>query len=404
MEPTRRRVPEPLYPTFLRDEIAGRVDRVRASMSDRGIDVLFLTARENVVYFSGLSSCAWIQKGVVPVVLLIPATGADTTMILPDFWLGTAEKTSWVDDYVLHRNSHSQPDTFASLLVDVMQQRGWGNARIGYEAGLEMLLGLPLREYEAVRRGLDRATWVDAGPDIWSARTIKSPAEIDRLRRSALAVNAAQERLREYARPGLSELELGWFLRKELLQPDGSEQDRLFLNMRAGTERYSMTDTYPKNRVTQEGDMLICDAGMFLEGYASDTARCMSLGVPRDMFESVYRSVVEAERAAVSVVKDGTPASAVYHAVRQVYDSVGFPVHVDMVGHGIGLDVHEPPMLSPGNDEPLRANMVINIEPWVTLPNDQGVLTIEDTFVVTSDGCEQLTLKNAEQLWQTATS
>ncbi len=403
-ETIRRRVPAPFYPTFERQEIDRRLDVVRAGMIDAGIDVLLLTARENVVYFSGLSSCAWIQKGVVPAVLLVPANGGETTMILPDFWLGTAEKTSWVDDYVLHRNSHSQPDTFPELLVNVIRQRGWERAHIGYEAGLEMLLGLPLREYEALRRGLSAATWVDAGPAIWGARMIKSPAEIDRLRRSALAVNAAQERLRAHVRPGMNELELGWFLRSELLQHDGSEQDRLFLNMRAGTERYSMTDTYPKSRPVQPGDMLVCDAGMFLEGYASDTARVMSVGEPSSLHASVYRSVIEAERAAMGAVQPGAPASAVYRAVRDVYDSIGFPVHIDMVGHGLGLDVHEPPMLSPINDKPLQENMVLCIEPWVTLPDDQGVLTIEDAFVVTATGCEQLTLRNADTLWQTAAS
>jgi Xaa-Pro aminopeptidase len=93
------------------------------------------------------------------------------------------------------------------------------------------------------------------------------------------------------------------------------------------------------------------------------------------------------------------PASSIFKAVRSVYDKAGLPVHIDMVGHGIGLDAHEPPMLSPDNPTLLQENMVVNIEPWVTLPNDQGVLTIEDTFVVKKDGWEELTLPNASELW-----
>jgi Xaa-Pro dipeptidase len=399
---TTRRVPEPTYPTLGREEIAARVGRVCEGLAEIGAELLLLTGRENVVYFSGLSSCAWVQKGVVPAVLLIDAHEESTTMLLPDFWLGTAEKTTWIDDFALHRNSHSQPDDFARFVAEEITRRR--PQHIGYEAGREMLLGMPLRQYEQVRASVVDVRWVDAGPAIWEARMIKSPAEIERLRRSARATGRAQEKLGDHVRPGMNERELGYFLRRELLQPDGSEQDRIFLNMRAGEARYSMTDTFPTDRVVEQGDLMICDAGIFLEGYASDTARTISVGEPSGRHTSVYEYVLEARRSALELVREGTPASALYNAVREVYDDAGLPVHIDMVGHGIGLDMHEPPMLAPGNDVSLRENMVICIEPWVTLPNDQGVLTIEDTFLVTRDGYEQLTLPNADKLWRTSTN
>jgi Xaa-Pro dipeptidase len=397
-----RRVLEPSYPTFAREEISARVDRVCEELAGIDVDLLLLTGRENVVYFSGLSSCAWVQKGVVPAVLLIDVHDQAPTMLLPDFWLGTAEKTTWIEDFALHRNSHSQPDDFARFIAQEIKHRR--PSRIGYEAGHEMLLGMPLRQYELLRASLDDSTWVDAGAAIWAARMIKSATEVERLRHSAQATGRAQERLRDHARPGMNELELGCFLRRELLQSDGSEQDRIFLNMRAGTDRYSMTDTFPKDRVLEAGDLVICDAGIFLEGYASDTARTISIGEPSSRHASVYEHVVEARRSALELVRDGQPASALYDAVRGVYDGAGLPVHIDMVGHGIGLDMHEPPMLAPGNDTPLRENMVICIEPWVTLPNDEGVLTIEDTFLVTRDGYQQLTLPNADEFWRTPTA
>jgi Xaa-Pro aminopeptidase len=109
--------------------------------------------------------------------------------------------------------------------------------------------------------------------------------------------------------------------------------------------------------------------------------------------------VIDAKTEALSELRAGVPASAIYHAVRRVFDDARLPVHIDMVGHGIGLDTHEPPMLSPINNEPLKENMVVNIEPWVTLPDDQGVLVIEDTFLVTADGHDELTLPHAAELW-----
>lgn len=397
-----RRVPAPLYPTFPKDEFGPRYRRAREAMDKLGIDVLLVTERENVVYFTGLQSCAWIQKGVVPAVVLLHVTDPEPIMLLPDFWLGTAEKTTWIDDFVLHHDSHSDPDDFARLIADTVRQRGWANGRIGYEGGPEMIMGMPLRQYERLRSELAGMEWVDGGEAIWSARLIKSQREVERLRRSAVATNRAQERLREYVRPGVREIEIGTFLRRAMLEEaNGAEEDRFFLNMRAGRERYSMTDTLPQERPVQPGEVMVVDAGILLEGYASDTARVMTIGEPSSLYESVYSVVIDAEREALKVVRPGTPASEVYRAVRQVFEDAGLPPHIDMVGHSIGLDAHEPPMLSPIIDVRLQENMVINIEPWVTLPNDQGVLVIEDTFHVTQDGYDQLTLDNASHLWTT---
>src|SRR5213078_1183884 len=112
---------------------------------------------------------------------------------------------------------------------------------------------------------------------------------------------------------------------------------------RAGKDRYSMTDTYPKDRPLQAGDVLVVDAGIWLDGYASDTARVMSIGPPSELHASVYRTVVEARARSLTELRAGVPASALYHKVRSVFDEAELPVHIDMVGHGIGLDVHEPP-------------------------------------------------------------
>ncbi len=399
MSDSLRRVPEPLYPTFPKDEFETRYRRVRAAMDAAGIDLLLLTEQENVIYFSGLQSAAWIVHGLVPGTILFPRKETEPVMVLPDFWLGTAEKTTWLNDFVLHHNTHTDPDDFARLLVETIQKRGWEKATIGYEAGQEMVVRLPIRQFDRVRRDLPGARWVEGGEAIWQGRVIKSPREIDKLRKSALATNQAQEQLRAFAHPGTNELDIGRFIRTKQMEARGSEEDRLFLNMRAGRERYNMTDTLPQNRPIKNGEILIIDAGVYLESYASDTARCMAVGDPSPLHRSVYAKVIEAEKAALALVRPGTKSSALYEAVRKVHDGAGYPVHVDIVGHGLGLDIHEPPYLSPKNDDPLVENMVINIEPWVTLPNDQGVLVIEDTFLVTKDGYEQLTLHNADDLW-----
>ena len=393
-----RRILEPNYPNFPAAEIAARCRRMRELMAEEGIDLLLLTEKENVVYFSGLSSCAWVQKGVVPAVVLLHVDTDEPVMLLPDFWLGTAEKTTWYQDFVLHHASHSDPNDFVNLLVSTIKERGWGSARMGYEAGHEMLMGLPIAQWEHLRGQLD-VPFMPAGESIWRVRMIKSPLEVERLRRASVVTNTAHEVLRDSLRIGMLETEAGAIFRRAQLQDDVDEQDHFFLNMRAGRDRYSMTDTFPKRRPLGRGEILVVDGGILLAGYASDTARVIAIGEPSELHASVYRTVIAAKHAALSELKAGVPASALYRAVRRVFDDEGLPVHIDMVGHGLGLDTHEPPMLSPINDAPLEENMVINVEPWVTLPDDQGVLVIEDTFVVTTDGYDELTIPHADELW-----
>lgn len=399
MKSVLRRIPEPLYPTFPKDEFETRYRRVRAAMDAAGIDLLFLTEQENVIYFSGLQNAAWLVHGLVPGVILFPRKEIDPLMVMPDFWLGTAEKTTWLNEFVLHANTHSDPDDFARLLVETIRERGWDKGTIGYEAGLEMIVRLPIRQFDRVRRDLASARWVEGGEAIWQARMIKSAREVEKIRRSAQVTNRAQEQLREYAHPGMNELDIGRFIRTKQVEAGASEEDRLFLNMRAGRERYNMPDTMPQNRPIRNGEMLVVDAGIYLESYASDTARIYAVGDPSPLYQSIYAKVVEAEKAALAQVRPGAKSSAVYNAIRNLYNSAGIPAHIDIVGHGLGLDIHEPPYLSPVNDYPLAENMVINIEPWVTLPDDQGVLTIEDTYLVTKGGWEQLTMHNADELW-----
>jgi Xaa-Pro aminopeptidase len=400
MADTARRIPEPLYPSFPKDEYEWRYRRTREYMDAAGIDLLFLTERENVAYYSGLFNAAWISHGFLPGLILFHREQDEPLMIMPDFWLGTTEKTTWINEIILHHETHSNPDDFATLVAEVIRKRGWDKGTIGYEAGHEMILGMPIRQFDAVRSETASAKWVPGGPVIWQARMIKSQREIEKLRHSAQITNRAQAQLRAYARPGMNELEAGRFVRMAQIAEGGSYQDRLFLNMRsAGPDRFNMPDSLPQDRPMEKGEVLIVDAGIYLEDYPSDTARSMVVGEPTQAQVDIYKRVIEALDAAIAAVRPGVKASAIYNAVRKVYDEAGFPVHVDMVGHGIGLDIHEPPMLSPVNDYLIEENMVLNLEPWVTLPDQHTVFTIEDTFAVTKNGCEQLSIRNADELW-----
>lgn len=144
---------------------------------------------------------------------------------------------------------------------------------------------------------------------------------------------------------------------------------------------------------------MILDVGMHQNCYWSDTARCASIGKPSSLYKDVYSVILAAQQAALGAIHDGAPASSPYYEARRILDSAGYGVHIDMMGHGIGMSMYEPPMLSPLTNDKLKTGMVLCVEPWITLSEDRGVLCLEETVIVTRDGYEKLTNWESLDLW-----
>ena len=391
-----RTVPIPLFPTLPRVEYEGRYSRLRRAMENAGVDMLLLTERENVEYLSGYISSHWFMHGIIPGVVLFPLR-EPPCLLVPSFWLGTAQKKSWIEEILVHKNTHSNPDAFADFVLEVIQKRGLAGGVLGYEAGQEMTLGLPIQQFDRIREGLAKGQWVPAGEVLWSARSCKSPLEISLLRAAAESSCRALTAVHAEARIGMSELHIGRLIRQQQVM-EGCE-DRQFLNVRCGPPRYSMTDTLPEDRPIHSGEILILDVGMHRSGYWSDTARCASVGEPSPLYQEVFAVILEAQEAALAAISPGAPASGPYHAARRVIDQAGYGVHIDMMGHGIGMSMYEPPLLSPITPAILEEGMVLCVEPWITLPDEQGVLCLEETVVVCRGGYEKLTTWEKPDLW-----
>jgi Xaa-Pro aminopeptidase len=172
---------------------------------------------------------------------------------------------------------------------------------------------------------------------------------------------------------------------------------------RAGAEQMSFTtivaagarSALPHGRATAaaipERGFVILDFGVILAGYCSDMTRTVHVGKPTAEARRIYGAVREAQQAATQAVRPGMTAGAVDRAARGVLQRAGLGRYfTHSTGHGVGLEIHEPPRLGRGQNEILQPGMVITIEPGVYLPGKGGV-RIEDMVVVTEHGCEVLT-------------
>ncbi|MGH7731717.1 MAG: M24 family metallopeptidase, partial [Candidatus Eiseniibacteriota bacterium] len=187
-------------------------------------------------------------------------------------------------------------------------------------------------------------------------------------------------------RPGLSEREVARFILERF---DALGDQDAWAIVAAGPNSalpHHMTSARP----LAEGEPVMLDLGAFHEGYGSDITRTFWLGTPPSEFERVYDVVNEARAAGIAAVRAGVPAALVDAAARGVIERAGHgPRFIHRTGHGVGLEIHEPPYLVAGNDALLAAGMVHSVEPGIYLPGRFGV-RLEDLVVVETGGARRL--------------
>jgi Xaa-Pro aminopeptidase len=220
-------------------------------------------------------------------------------------------------------------------------------------------------------------------------RTVKSPSEIERIRRSVETNSKAFEQGVARAKSGMKEQDLAAELEYRMRRL-GAEKPS-FETIVAGGERSALPHAQPTAARFQNGDLIVVDMGALQEGYCSDMTRMLFLGTPGAKVKRMYKAVLEAQLAGIDAVRDGARAAAVDAAARKVLRGYGLDkAFVHSTGHGLGLEIHEPPRLGKRDKSRLKSGMAITIEPGVYLEGFGGI-RIEDTVLVTDKGCEILT-------------
>jgi Xaa-Pro aminopeptidase len=225
-------------------------------------------------------------------------------------------------------------------------------------------------------------------------RMTKSPSEIDLIRASVLLNSEAYSRTLKNIRPGLQEREIAAELEFQM-RTLGAEKPSFETIVAAGANS-ALPHAHPGAHRLEQNELLLIDMGASLEGYASDMTRVVHAGKPPRKVRELYRAVLEAQLAAVDTVRAGVVASKVDKAARDVLKKHNLEREfVHSTGHGLGLEIHEPPRIGRKEKTRLAAGMAITIEPGAYIAGLGGV-RIEDTVLVTPNGCEILTPTSKE--------
>ena len=222
---------------------------------------------------------------------------------------------------------------------------------------------------------------------IETQRRIKDEEEIANIKKACEITDNCFTFLKNYIKIGMTEREIAYKI-EEFFIKNGAEGLAFNPIVASGTNS-SMPHSIVTDKKIEEGDILLIDLGCKYKGYCSDMTRTIFIGKVDDTIKNVYDMVLGVQNQAISQMKDGANIKNITKVAEQELRINRFDL-IHALGHGVGLDIHEAPVLTSKYDNLLKENMVIAIEPGVYVPKSFGV-RIEDTVLITKNGCINLT-------------
>ncbi len=382
---------------FPLQEYTNRLNKLTACMKTAGLDAVLLTAAENMRYFTGLQSVVWPSGISTPGVFIVTQNG-DYATVSSASSLRPLMQTSWVPQenmFAFAHGSSEWPESYVEAIYAAFKRLGVHKGRIGAELGSGFRINLQAGYYLPLVQMLKDggAEICDAGSVLWELRMIKSPAELEYLRKAVVCA----EHMFDAA---FSSIELGKTTERDLFYTMGATaiedgcEDLLNMVVRFGLDRMWQVNCPSSDVVISNtpGAILHLDGGPCYKGYYADIIRQAVVGGLTPQQQEYEKIHIESIQAGLAQVKDGALGSSVAAAADAVLEKYGFGECNDSpgwVGHGIGLDVHEEPQLGPSNGFVLRSGMVFSVEPGFKVRGVGGFCS-EQNVVVTDTGYELL--------------
>jgi Xaa-Pro aminopeptidase len=351
-------------------DVAGRADRLRAALGDAGCDALLVTSLTNIRYLTGFTGSAALL------------------LVRPD-------RLTFVTDGRYRVQSADELDTAgveAEILVgrrdeqrDLLVRAARAPARLGLEAE-HVSWAQQRRLGEEWFAGAELVPTAGLVEDL---RLVKDAGEVARIEAACAIADAALAAVRPRLADGPTEAEFALELDSEMRRR-GAEGPS-FETIVASGPNGARPHHSPTGRTIVAGDLVVIDFGALVDGYHSDMTRRVALGEPDATQRRMLEVVAAAQAAGVAAVRDGVECQAVDEACREIIREAGWgDAFGHGTGHGVGLDIHESPQVSTIPTGSLADGQIVTVEPGVYLSPHGGV-RIEDTVVVTSDGCRSLT-------------
>jgi len=363
--------------------------KARQLMDQAGLDALVLTYTENVMVFSDFMRVnSNLIKPRLYYLVFFADPAKETVFLVPHQDIDDAKRHTWIEDvrptaeYVFP----GRPDVIVDkvgAVAEIITEAGLANGTVGFEDA-----SLPYGVYARLTAALPGATFAPASQLIARLRAIKSEEELDRIRKAMHATQAGAYAIRDNIRAGVTEAELAALAKEACLAAGGEYVDFIIVGAAANG---AIVHGTPSDYALQDGDIVRFDLGAAYGSYAGDFARTYVVGeAPSERDARHYEAVRAAVEAGVAAVRPGVTAGEVYDAMLAAGRAIDPDLKREHAGHGMGLEVHEEPMIYQGSTFVLEPGMVVMIECGRYILG-QGGYQLEDLVLVTEDGHELMT-------------
>ncbi len=342
-----------------------RTERLSKSLEDAGLDAYIVTREPNIVYYTDS-----ISGGVL---IIAP----DTRPLL---------LTSRLNLYVAQDNAQGcdvEPYTKKDKDEKILERLNQiAPEKVSFD---ELTLG----EYKALEEKLGEVELKENPDLVWAMRRVKDASEQQFMKRAGALSDIGMEAIREFLAEGVREHEVAAVAANAMRM--GGAGDISFPFIVASGPRSAYPHSGVSERKIRRGDFVTIDMGATYRQYCSDITRTFIVGSPSKKQRAIYETVLEANEAALPEIRAGAKGVDVDRIARDIITKAGYGEDfIHGLGHGVGLEVHEPPSLGKWSGDTLAAGNVVSNEPGIYIKGFGGV-RIEDTVLVTSSGPERLT-------------
>jgi Xaa-Pro dipeptidase len=367
---------------FSEKEYLDRYERAYALMERDGLDALVISEKNNYWYFSGLISYQLdhIQR---PQICFLPKGGKPMLLVYGND-KAKANALSWVGEVRAYVDVPFPEEMIAGCL----KAMGLGEAKLGFELGDDQRLGIPANYLLRLTEALPKAQIKDGTAALTEMRLIKSPQEIEFMRKACDISMKAYDRCLPQLRPGMTRREVAAKLYISMIEEGAHPRHPGFLMLNAST-RYD-------DRRYDKGDRMIADFGACYEGYYGDITRMAIFGPASEDQKKDHRMACDVIELCFDAMQPGTPIAELSRVanrelVKRGYQAVDSPKRI---GHGIGMARAEPPSLNEVEKELHRPGMILALEPKVR--SEKSAVHLEEDVLITERGPEFLTTGREE--------
>lgn len=360
----------------------GQRTRLREVMRRHSLQVMVLSSYQAVSYCAGTNILTQVTLPDRLAFLACFEDGEDgeDVLVVCSIEATMVRGQTDIKDIVEYTEFSDDP---TAVLIGLLRERGLTRGRVGIEARR-----LQAHSYRQLQDKLPGVSLVAVDEDVEELQTVKSAAEIEMLGQAARKTLNAVLTGVQATSAGETELSLCADIGAAMYTSGGMPVFTFF----STGERALGAHMEPIDRPLREGELWRIDlGGRFYELMNSDLARTGVVGEPSDEQEDILQNLLAIQAAGFQALEPGRPASEVYRAIEAEFARRDMKFQMPHIGHGLGIGLHEFPILQPANHAPLQAGMVLNIEPMFKAPDRGECYHVEDLAVVTENGYELLT-------------